>query len=104
MRAVQALLVRSSRVRSQVADAPRASPATQDDEEAGLQIDRVCEDPRAIIITCNRGESMVMLSLEEFKALEETAYLLRSPATAKRLLGAIERLAQGFGLGRRLLA
>ena len=45
-----------------------------------------------------------MLSLEEFKALEETAYLLRSPATAKRLLGAIERLAQGFGLGRRLLA
>jgi antitoxin YefM len=33
-----------------------------------------------------------MLSLEDYEALQETAYLLRSPANAKRLMDAIEEL------------
>jgi antitoxin YefM len=43
-----------------------------------------------------------MLSLEDFTALEETAYLLRSPANAKRLMGAIEQLNAGAGTEREL--
>jgi antitoxin YefM len=39
-----------------------------------------------------------MLSLEDYEALQETAYLLRSPANAKRLMDAIEELNQGKGL------
>ena len=50
-------------------------------------MNRVCEDHEPLIITRNSEQSVVMLSLEDFNALEETAYLLRSPANARRLLG-----------------
>jgi antitoxin YefM len=43
-----------------------------------------------------------MMSLEDFKALEETAYLLRSPKNARRLLEAVGELAAGRGKERRL--
>jgi antitoxin YefM len=43
-----------------------------------------------------------MLSLEDFLALEETAYLLRSPANAKRLLAAATQLSSGQGTEREL--
>jgi antitoxin YefM len=45
-----------------------------------------------------------MLSLEDFQALEETAYLLRNPANAKRLLSAASQLAAGKGVARELAA
>ena len=41
-----------------------------------------------------------MLSLADFEALEETAYLLRSPANAKRLLESIHSLETGQGITR----
>lgn len=65
-------------------------------------MDRVCEDHEPIIITRNGEQSVVMLSLDDFKALEETAYLLRSPANAKRLLTAMAQLAEGKGTVRAL--
>lgn len=63
---------------------------------------RVCNDHEALIITRNGDQSVVMLSLEDFQSLEETAYLLRNPANAKRLLGAIEQLEAGKGTERKL--
>jgi antitoxin YefM len=58
---------------------------------------RVCDDHEPLVIT-RRGEpSVVMLSLEDFQALEETAYLLRSPANARRLLRSITSLEAGQG-------
>lgn len=65
-------------------------------------MDRVCEDHEPLIITRNAEQSVVMLSLDDYKALEETAYLLRSPANAKRLLAAIAQLAAGKGTAREL--
>ena len=65
-------------------------------------MDRVCEDHEALIITRNGEQSVVMLSLEDYKALEETAYLLRTPANAKRLLATIARLDAGQGVEREL--
>lgn len=65
-------------------------------------MDRVCNDHEALIITRNGDQSVVMLSLEDYKALEETAYLLRTPANAKRLLSAIIQLGSGKGLEREL--
>ena len=65
-------------------------------------MDRVCNDHEALIITRNGEQSVVMLSLEDFKSLEETAYLLRSPANAKRLLAAVEALEAGKGKERKL--
>lgn len=65
-------------------------------------MDRVCNDHEPLIITRNGERSVVMLSLEDFKALEETAYLLRTPANAKRLLAAAAQLNAGHGIERQL--
>lgn len=66
-------------------------------------MDRVCEDHEAIIITRSRQQSVVMLSLDDFKAMEETAYLLRSPKSARRLLEAVTQLESGHGKQRNLM-
>jgi len=63
---------------------------------------RVCNDHEPLIITRNGEQSVVMISLEDFKALEETAYLLRTPANAQRLLSAVEQLNAGLGVERNL--
>jgi antitoxin YefM len=65
-------------------------------------MDRVCDDHEPIIITRNSDQSVVMLSLDDYSALEETAYLLRSPANARRLLESIAELEQGGGTERAL--
>ncbi len=65
-------------------------------------MDRVCNDHEPLIITRNGEQSVVMLSLEDYKALEETAYLLRSPANVRRLLSAMNQLAAGQGQVREL--
>jgi antitoxin YefM len=65
-------------------------------------MDRVCNDHETLIITRNGEQSVVMLSLEDFKALEETAYLLRNPTNAKRLLAAASQLNAGKGVERKL--
>ena len=65
-------------------------------------MDRVCDDHEALIITRNGDQAVVMLSLEDYKALEETAYLLRTPANAKRLLSAVAQLNAGKGVPREL--
>lgn len=65
-------------------------------------MDRVCNDHEALIITRSGAQSVVMLSLEDYKALEETAYLLRTPKNAKRLLSAVSQLNAGEGLERTL--
>ena len=66
-------------------------------------MDRVCDDHEALIITRNGEQSVVMLSLEDYKALEETSYLLRTPANAKRLLAAVTQLAANNGVERALV-
>jgi antitoxin YefM len=66
-------------------------------------MDRVCDDHQPIIITRNGQQSVVMLSLEDYSALEETAYLLRSPENAKRLLSSINQLNSGQGTEQRLV-
>jgi len=65
-------------------------------------MDRVCNDHEPLIITRNGEKAVVMLSLEDYKSLEETAYLLRSPANARRLLSSIAQLNAGQGAPREL--
>jgi antitoxin YefM len=53
---------------------------------------------REPVIVSRRGtESIVMVPLDEWEGLQETAHLLRSPTNAKRLLAALKRLDQGEG-------
>tara|TARA_R110002049_G_scaffold307431_1_gene507875 strand:+ start:114 stop:374 length:261 start_codon:yes stop_codon:yes gene_type:complete len=60
-------------------------------------MDRVCEDHEPIIITRKGEQSVVMLSLQDYKALEETAYLLRTPANALRILASVAQFDSGQG-------
>lgn len=64
-------------------------------ENLASTMDRVCSDHDPVIITRNRDQAVVMLSLEDYESLQETSYLLRSPANAKRLLSSIESLNSG---------
>lgn len=66
-------------------------------------MNRVCNDHEALIVTRNGEQSVVMISLEDYNALQETAYLLRSPTNAKRLLSAIEQLNAGQGTPHELI-
>lgn len=71
-------------------------------ENLASTMDQVCRDRAPVIITRNRDQSVVMLLLEEFESLEETAHLLRSPVNAKRLLAAIAALESGKGKARKI--
>ena len=58
-------------------------------------MEKVCADHAPVIITRTGKTSVVMMSLEDYQALSETAYLLRSPKNAKRLLESIVELESG---------
>jgi len=66
-------------------------------------IEKVCNDHEPVIITKNGEHSVVMISLADYQALEETAYLLRSPNNARRLLESIAQLESGGGSIRELI-
>jgi antitoxin YefM len=59
--------------------------------------DRVVNDREAVRIRRRGTEDVVLVSAEEYAGLEETAYLLRSPRNASRLLAAYERALAGEG-------
>jgi antitoxin YefM len=54
-------------------------------------MDKVNDDHAPIIITRQNGQPVVMMALEDFEAWQETDYLLRSPANARRLLESVEQ-------------
>jgi antitoxin YefM len=60
-------------------------------------VDRVVADKAPIAITRQKGEGVVMISQSEWESIEETLYLLSSPANAKRLMEGIARLDAGEG-------
>jgi antitoxin YefM len=55
-------------------------------------MNQVCDDHAPVIITRQSERPVVMMSLEDYSALEETMYLLKSPANAQRLYQALEKL------------
>jgi antitoxin YefM len=65
-------------------------------------IDAVCDDHEPVIITKKNDRAVVMLSLEDYQALEETSYLLRNPTNARRLLDSVNELDGGGGTERNL--
>jgi antitoxin YefM len=66
-------------------------------------MEKVCEDHSPVIITRSKSHSVVMISLEDYEALQETAYLLRAPKNARRLLESVAELGQGGGQEKELL-
>jgi antitoxin YefM len=66
-------------------------------------MERVCNDRSPIIVTRKSSRSVVIMSLEDYESLEETAYLLRSPKNAKRLLESITQIEKGQGHEKALI-
>jgi antitoxin YefM len=62
----------------------------------------VVEDREEVVITRAGHEPVVIVSLDDYQALKEAAYLLRSPENARRLVAAIDRLEHGGGVVRDL--
>lgn len=78
---------------------------TYSDARANLKgvMDRVVQDRTHVVVTRQKAASVVMLSLDEWNAIEETLHLLSSPANAERLREAIRQLDEGSGTARKLL-
>jgi len=65
-------------------------------------MEKVCNDHAPVAITRKGEGAVVMMSMDDYQALEETAYLLRSPKNARRLIGSIAALEQGNGTQQEL--
>jgi antitoxin YefM len=66
-------------------------------------IDSVLEDREEMVITWAGKDPVVLVALDDYESLKETAHLLQNPANARRLLASIERLEAGGGVARDLL-
>jgi len=55
----------------------------------------ICDNHLGVIVTRKDNQAVVVISLEDYNAMEETAYLLKSPVNAKRLLKAIDDVENG---------
>ena len=66
-------------------------------------LDKVNDDHKPVLITRQNGKPAIVMSLEDFKAYEETAYLMASPKNAERLNQAIAEVEAGKTVQRRLL-
>jgi antitoxin YefM len=64
---------------------------------------KVCDDHAPVIITRKSESPVVMMSLDDYEAMQETTYLLRSPANARALIESIAELEAGNGTPRELL-
>jgi antitoxin YefM len=71
-------------------------------ETLAATMDRVCLDHDPVIITRNRDQAVVMISLEDYESLHETTYLLRSPANARRLMDSISELNKRKGIQKQV--
>ena len=77
---------------------------TYTDARANLKavMDRVVEDRTQVVVTRQKSEAVVMMSLADWNAMEETMHLLSTPRNAARLRESVEQLEAGHGKVRAL--
>jgi len=75
------------------------------DARANLKdvMDRVVDDRTHVVVTRQRAEAVVMVSLTEWNAMEETMHLLSSPKNSARLRASIDQMDAGKGQERELV-
>jgi antitoxin YefM len=78
---------------------------TYSDTRARLKevMDQVVDDKAPVVVTRQKGEAVVMVSLSDWNAIEDTVHLLSSPTNAARLNEAIRQLDAGGGAERDLI-
>jgi antitoxin YefM len=58
-------------------------------------LDKVNDNHKPVLITRQNGKPAVVMSLDDFQAYEETAYLMASPKNAERLNQAVAEVEAG---------
>ncbi|MFL6723973.1 MAG: type II toxin-antitoxin system Phd/YefM family antitoxin [Sphingomicrobium sp.] len=78
---------------------------TYTDARANLKevMDRVIADRTHVVVTRQKSEAVVMVSLSEWNSMEETMHLLSSPKNAERLRASIQQMDAGEGKERDLV-
>ena len=76
---------------------------TQTRQNLASTMDLIVNNHTPLTITRQNKEPIVMISLEDFKSMEETAYLMQSINNASRLNNAINDLENGLGNTRELI-
>ena len=66
-------------------------------------MDQVCHNHEPVMITRQSADAVVMISLEDYNSLQETAYLLSSPKNVKRLMESIGAVKTGKAKRRKLI-
>jgi antitoxin YefM len=66
-------------------------------------LNAVVDDREEVVITRAGHDPVVIVALDDYQSLKETAYLLRSPENARRLLASIDRLEHGGGVAHDLV-
>jgi len=66
-------------------------------------LEDVVSNHEPVIVTRPNGENVIVLSYEDYAGVEETSYLLRSPANARRLKESLASFEKGLGVERTLL-
>ena len=74
---------------------PYAITYTEARQNLASTMDKVCDTHEPTIITRRSAEPVVMMSLADYNSISETAYLLKSPKNAQRLLESIEEVHSG---------
>lgn len=72
-------------------------------QQLATAINTVVDNHSPIIVTRQNKESVVMISLNDYRSMEETAYLMQSMTNASRLNSAISQLNAGHGKTRELI-
>ena len=67
-------------------------------------LDKVTEDRNPVLITRQSGEPAVLISLKDYNAYEETAYLLSNPKNAQRLRKSLANARAGNVMQNDLIA
>jgi len=83
-------------------DAVKTKSYSETRRSLAATLDSVVDDREEVVITRSGHAPVVMVSLEDYQSLRETAYLLRSPENARRLAASIARLESGGGTARDL--
>lgn len=77
---------------------------TYSDARANLKgvMDHVVQDRAQVVVTRQKSEAVVLVSLSDWNAMAETMHLLSTPANAARLRESIAQLEGGKGQERDL--